>query len=187
MDPALLAIGGFALAALWFARGARAAPALPSGRRLTTYEVDQLARHIVTLGGYAGDVSPEMLVSMAWIESAFDPAAIGDNGGSHGLMQIRPSTAEDITARLGGTGYGGPLDLLDPALAMDYAARYLAWLRTWNGVRRSDAWIVQAYNGGPGTAAAGGNSMTARHLRRYQATAAALLNGQGLPNVASIA
>lgn len=188
---ALAAIGGFAV---WLARGGSSAAAAPSGSgspgssapgaRLTILEVEQLAQLTVAKGGY--DVDPAMLLSMAWIESAFDPRAVGDGGRSLGLLQIQATTAEDITRRLGGRGYSAPNDLFDAVLTMDFGARYVQWLRTWNGVRRPDQWVVEAYNGGPGTAAAGGNSMTRRHWCRYRHTLAAYQSGQTLPNVGTL-
>jgi soluble lytic murein transglycosylase-like protein len=184
-ETLLLAAAGLGLWA-WLRRPAAAAPSgssLPA-RQLTLLEVEQLAQHTVAAGGY--DVEPSMLVAMAWIESSFDPRAVGDGGRSLGLMQVQASTAEDITRRLGGRGYSAPDDLFDPALSMDLAARYVQWLRTWNGVRRPDSWVVQAYNGGPGTAAAGGNAATRRHLCRWQHTVAAYLAGQTLPNIAKL-
>lgn len=192
MHETLLALGILGgLAAWWFGRNpAEASPAPSSGstppRRLSLLEVEQLAKHTVALGGYAGDVDPAMLIGLAWIESAFDARAVGDGGRSIGLMQIQASTAEDITRRLGGRGYSSPEDLHDPSLAMDFAARYLAWLRTWNGVRRSDRWMIEAYNGGAGTAAAGGNTLTRRHACRWAHTVAAYRAGQALPNVAAL-
>lgn len=181
-------VGLAALVGLWLLRPAAAAPSSGSSsapaRRMTLLEVEELARHSVTAGGY--DVDPDMLIAMAWIESAFDPRAVGDGGRSRGLMQIQATTAEDITRRLGGRGYSSPDDLFDPALSMDFAARYVQWLRTWSGVRRSDAWVVQAYNGGPGTAVAGGNSGTRRHLCRYERVVYAYRTGQPLPNVATM-
>jgi len=187
MMPELLILGAFGLGLLLAARSPAAAPlpelAAQPRRRLTVLEVEQLAQLTVARGAY--DVDPAMLIAMAWIESGFDPRAVGDDGSSRGLMQIALRTAEDIQARLGGR-IRSPDDLFDAAVSMDFAARYVAWLRTWNGARRPDAWVVQAYNGGPGTAAAGGNSLTRRHLCRYEHTLAAYRAGRTLPNVASL-
>jgi soluble lytic murein transglycosylase-like protein len=80
-------------------------------------------------------VDPDLLAAVAEVESGFDPTA-RSSAGALGLMQIMPGTA----AELG-------VDPLDPAQAVDGAARYLAdALRDFGTVPLA----LAAYNAGPG-------------------------------------
>ena len=44
---------------------------------------------------------PAIVMAMIWRESNFDPKAVGDNGESHGLMQIQPKWNMDLMEQLG--------------------------------------------------------------------------------------
>lgn len=80
-------------------------------------------------------IQPSVLAAVAKVESAFDPTAVS-HAGATGLMQFMPSTAEAMG-----------VDPLDPASAIDGAARYLSEnLRRFGSLELS----LAAYNAGPG-------------------------------------
>lgn len=81
-------------------------------------------------------VDASLLAAVASVESNFDPGAVSP-AGAQGLMQFMPATA----AGLGVTP-------LDPASAVDGAARYLKDL---TGRFGSTELALAAYNAGPGT------------------------------------
>ena len=67
----------------------------------------------------ARGLPPEIAEAVAYVESGFDPNAVGGVG-EIGLMQIRPATAEML-------GHSdGALALFDPATNARFAVRYLA-------------------------------------------------------------
>lgn len=83
-------------------------------------------------------VDPALLSAVARAESGYDPSAVS-SAGALGLMQIMPGTA---------AGLG--VDPLDPAQAVDGAARYLAaQLERFGSVELA----LAAYNAGPGAVA----------------------------------
>lgn len=83
-------------------------------------------------------VDPTLLSAVARAESGYNPDAVS-SAGALGLMQIMPSTA---------AGLG--IDPLDPAQAVDGAARYLAQqLMRFGSVELA----LAAYNAGPGAVA----------------------------------
>ena len=67
----------------------------------------------------ARGLPPEVAEAVAYVESGFDPSAVGGVG-EIGLMQIRPTTAEMLGHA------GGALGLFDPATNARFAVRYLA-------------------------------------------------------------
>ncbi|MCV2489496.1 transglycosylase SLT domain-containing protein [Geodermatophilus sp. YIM 151500] len=81
-------------------------------------------------------VDPSLLAAVAQRESGFDSRAVSP-AGAQGLMQFMPATAR---------GLG--VDPLDPASAVDGAARYLGDLTRRFG---STDLALAAYNAGPGT------------------------------------
>jgi peptidoglycan DL-endopeptidase CwlO len=81
-------------------------------------------------------VDPSLLAAVAAQESGFDSRAVSP-AGALGLMQFMPATAR---------GLG--VDPLDPASAVDGAARYLSDLTRQFG---STSLALAAYNAGPGT------------------------------------
>ncbi len=74
---------------------------------------------IVRRAAEARGLPPEVAEAVAFVETGFDPSAVGGVG-EIGLMQIRPATAEMLGHR------GGALDLFDPETNARYAVRYLA-------------------------------------------------------------
>ena len=81
-------------------------------------------------------VDASLLAAVASQESGFDSQAVSP-AGARGLMQFMPATA---------AGLG--VNPLDPASAIDGAARYLSSLKTEFG---STELALAAYNAGPGT------------------------------------
>lgn len=74
---------------------------------------------IVRREASARGLPPEVAEAVAYVESGFEPDAVGTVG-EIGLMQIRPSTAEML-------GHdGGALALFDPGVNARFAVRYLA-------------------------------------------------------------
>jgi len=85
--------------------------------------------------GAAHGIQPSVLAAVAKTESAFDPNAVS-HAGAQGLMQFMPGTAADMG-----------VDPLDPASAIDGAARYLSQnLRRFGSLELA----LAAYNAGPG-------------------------------------
>ncbi len=81
-------------------------------------------------------VDASLLAAMASQESGFDSSAVSP-AGAQGLMQFMPATA---------SGLG--VNAMDPASAIDGAARYLSSLKKQFG---STELALAAYNAGPGT------------------------------------
>jgi cell wall-associated NlpC family hydrolase len=91
---------------------------------------------LFTRAGSRHGVDPALLAAVAKQESGFNASAVSP-AGAQGLMQFMPATAR---------GLG--VDPLDPASAVDGAARYLADLTEQFG---STELGLAAYNAGPGT------------------------------------
>lgn len=114
-------------------------------------------------------VDPDMILAMIQIESSGNPKAVRYEAHlddvSVGLMQTLGSTARWLAEDLGYTAYGLPSndDLLSPEVSIYFGAAYVQWLSTYRGERRSEQWIVESYNGGPGNS----NSQTQNHYRKY--------------------
>lgn len=68
----------------------------------------------------AHGIDPAIIMAMAYRESSYNAAAIGDNGNSFGLLQVQPYWHSDRMERLGCT------DLLDPFQNVTVAVDYLA-------------------------------------------------------------
>jgi len=91
---------------------------------------------LFTRAGNRYGVDASLLAAMASQESGFDSQAVSGSG-AQGLMQFMPATA---------AGMG--VNPLDPASAIDGAARYLSSLKHEFG---STELALAAYNAGPGT------------------------------------
>jgi soluble lytic murein transglycosylase len=90
------------------------------------------------------DVAPETILAVIRIESGFDVDATSD-AGAVGLMQILPSTAEEVARELRLPWTGGE-QLRDPATNIRLGTHYLTKL-----LARFDdlALALAAYNEGP--------------------------------------
>ncbi|MFW3170468.1 transglycosylase SLT domain-containing protein [Geodermatophilus sp. CPCC 206100] len=91
---------------------------------------------LFTAAGARHAVDPALLAAVASQESGFNASAVS-SAGAQGLMQFMPATAR---------GLG--VNALDPASAIDGAARYLSQL---SGQFGSTELALAAYNAGPGT------------------------------------
>lgn len=106
----------------------------------TTMTYAQMFREV----GQRYDLNWRMLAAQAYVESSFDPLALGSHG-DLGLMQIRPSTwrewAPAVTA-------ADPFDSYSNVLV---AAVYLDYLRTTLSKQGHSEreWMLVAYNWGP--------------------------------------
>lgn len=160
--PVVVALVGLALA---LSKRAGAAP----GGVLDAAGVRSFAERIT--GRYFPAVDPRMLVRMAWIESSFRPDAVRHewhlNDASVGLMQTLTRTAQWLWDDMGARAYPRPdmAALLDPETSLYFGAAYVNWLRRYGGRARSEQWIVESYNGGPGNS----NSQTRNHWAKYLA------------------
>ncbi len=129
------------------------------GRALSLAEVRGLARSTIDRNFPGLGLDPEMLVAIAWIESAFNPSAVriepqvGD--ASVGLMQTLVGTA-DWLASTDYSSFGSSVsfaDLFKPERSMYYAASYIHFLTFVSSERGpgrgSEEFVVRAYNAGP--------------------------------------
>ncbi len=92
-------------------------------------------RALFQQAGAAHGVDPGLLAAVAKVESGFNPSAVSP-AGAQGLMQFMPATASQFG-----------VDPLDPASAIDGAARYLRRLMDELG---SVELALAGYNAGPG-------------------------------------
>jgi len=99
---------------------------------------------VLRLASLAGARDPQLAAAIAKVESDFCADAVG-SAGECGIMQVLPSTAEQVLGR--------PVDcddLKNPAIGMAAGVRYLElMLDTFGG---DVARAVSAYNTGPGGA-----------------------------------
>lgn len=79
----------------------------------------ELQLHIIEQAEAHG-IDPAIVFAMAWRESSYDAAAVGDNGNSFGLLQVQPYWHSDRMERLGCP------DLFDPFQNVTVAVDYLA-------------------------------------------------------------
>jgi peptidoglycan DL-endopeptidase CwlO len=91
---------------------------------------------LFTRAGNRHGVDPALLAAVASQESGFDSGAVS-SAGAQGLMQFMPATA-----------HGLGVNPLDPASAVNGAAKYLSDLTAQFG---STSLALAAYNAGPGT------------------------------------
>lgn len=105
-------------------------------------------------------VDPRVLKSMAFVESSFNPEAVGPKtkyGRAQGLMQFMPATARAYKLR----------NPFDPNQAVPAAARYMKDLITQFDGDLSKA--LEAYNGGPRLV--GRSSQTKQYAQKVMAAA----------------
>jgi soluble lytic murein transglycosylase len=90
-------------------------------------------------------LDPALIAGIIYTESRFRDQT--SHAGAKGLMQLLPSTADDIARKSGGTAFVQG-DLADPQVNISYGAFYLRWLlRRYGG---NDVLAIAAYNAGAG-------------------------------------
>jgi soluble lytic murein transglycosylase-like protein len=111
---------------------------------LTRREIAELA---VTIVGEARrhQMDPVLVLAVMHVESLYNAFAVSSKD-AMGLMQILPSTGEELAAQLG-IRWEGPHTLFDPTANVRIGVAYLQQLRD-----RYDDWSIAlaAYNWGPG-------------------------------------
>lgn len=108
---------------------------------ITLYDVplsEELQTHIIETATVYG-IDPAIIFAIAYKESKYDPYAVGDSGGSLGLLQVQPYWHSERMERLGCP------NLLDPFQNVTVAVDYLVEMLTWYGT--IDKALV-AYNRG---------------------------------------
>jgi soluble lytic murein transglycosylase-like protein len=114
----------------------------PTG--LTRSEVDQLARTILA-EAKRNSLDPVLVMAVMHVESRFNNFAVSPVG-ALGLMQVLPSTGEELAAELG-VAWHGPQTLFDPTTNVRLGVAYLRQL----AMRYEDIpTALAAYNWGPG-------------------------------------
>ena len=166
-------LGTVALVALLLA-----APIAVSCARLSAEEVRQIAESTAATH-FARRVDPIMIRAMVETESSRWPCAIRFEfhlrDASIGLMQTLTATAQDMWDNQGYRAFPRPdgETLVRPEVSIYFGAAYIDWLSSWGGRARSERWIVESYNGGPGNS----NGQTQAHLARYLRNKGSLTNG----------
>lgn len=125
----------------------------------------QLARyaHLFAQAGATHGIDPEVLAAVAKVESGGNPTAVSSAGAS-GLMQFMPGTARAMG-----------IDPLDPAQAIDGAARLLVQQRNEFG---SLELALAAYNAGGGAVRRAGGIPPYGQTQAYVAKVMGLLGGR---------
>jgi soluble lytic murein transglycosylase len=91
------------------------------------------------------DVDPALIAGVIYAESRFVDQT--SEAGARGLMQITPSTANEIEQRSGGTTFDPATDLADPQINIQYGTYHLRELLDLYGGNEVAA--LAGYNAGP--------------------------------------
>jgi soluble lytic murein transglycosylase len=114
----------------------------------TIREVTLPLRHEDIIRQQAADkeVDAELIAAVIYAESRFTDQT--SEAGARGLMQITPSTANEIERRSGGTTFDPGSDLADPQINIQYGTYHLReLLDLYEG---NEVAALAAYNAGPG-------------------------------------
>lgn len=168
---ALVALAGAAAIALLLrspaaAGGTRSSASSSLEGQLSVNEVSGLAARTVAEHGF--DADPRILTTLAFVESSGNAdVGVHPDGVSLGLMGLTMGVVRDNAGR-GNLAFPATREaVLESAEASVYhAAAHLDWLRTFGGTRRSDEFVIRAYNRGVGGASAG---LGADYLERFKA------------------
>ena len=91
------------------------------------------------------ELDPSLIAAVIYAESRFRDQT--SHAGARGLMQLTPTTAEEIARRSGGTQFVQE-DLATPQVNISYGSWYLRWLLHRYG--ENEMLAVAAYNAGTG-------------------------------------
>ncbi|MEG2118444.1 MAG: lytic transglycosylase domain-containing protein [Clostridia bacterium] len=107
------------------------------------YKLDYI--DIVTEAATEYNVPPELIFAVIYSESSFDPNA-KSKAGAQGLMQLLPSTFDEISVRL----HEKPTknDIFDAKTNIRFGTFYISYLYRYFGDYRT---AIAAYNAGMGT------------------------------------
>lgn len=154
----------------------------PFGRPLTWIEANSIIGRLIADHFGHDRVDMGMAMTIASIESDFDPRAfraefhLGD--ASVGLFQTLTRTAKWLYADMGYRAQGEPsLDrLFDPTVSAYFGLAYLDYLANRHPTiaQHGEEQVVRAYNGGPGGAF---KAATDGYWRKYQARKRELFGG----------
>jgi soluble lytic murein transglycosylase len=111
---------------------------------LTDSEIEQVARTIAVESRRHG-LDPALVLAVIHVESRYDAYAVSPVG-AMGLMQILPTTGEELAAKEG-IVWRGPQTLFDPIVNVRLGVAYLKELTARYG---NTAMALAAYNWGPG-------------------------------------
>jgi len=133
-----LAAAGHRLLPAWYAESLPAVVA----RQVYPLEHEQAIRETAARKG----LDPALIAAVIYQESGFRDTVVSERG-AVGLMQLLPTTAEDVARRTGGVAFE-PGDLEDPALNIRYGSDQLRYLlELYDG---DVAAALAAYHAGPG-------------------------------------
>lgn len=120
--------------------------------------LDQELQDYIVKTSIENGVSPCIVFAVIETESDYDPAKMGDNGNSFGLMQIYKSVHLERMERLGVT------DLLDPYQNVMVGIDYLSELLRQGDIR----WALSFYNGNQGNPCQYSEIVLARAQQIYE-------------------
>lgn len=144
----------------------------PDGQPCLTQTEMKAMVDIIIDRHFKGRLDTVMICAIAEIESNRQPFAyryepkLGE--ASTGVMQTLQSTAEWLARDMGYRAYelqGASTMLYRPFVSVYFGAAFLKWLSTYDGKKRSEEFMVRAYNGGPKRAT---HKSTLRYWTRYQ-------------------
>ncbi|QGG96988.1 transglycosylase SLT domain-containing protein [Actinomarinicola tropica] len=139
-----------------------AAPAIGGAGWAPTGGGEAAFGDLFAAAGARHGIDPRILSAVARVESGYDPTAVSP-AGARGLMQFMPATA---------AGMG--IDPMDPAQAIDGAARYLtSQLRDFGSLELA----LAAYNAGPGAVRRHGGIPPYAETQNYVTKVMSILNG----------
>lgn len=111
---------------------------------LTLPEIHEVARAILD-ASKRYDIELDLVLAVIHVESRYDAFAVSPVG-ALGLMQILPSTGQELAERYG-IAWRGPRTLFDPVANVELGVAYLKQLSDRYG---STQLALAAYNWGPG-------------------------------------
>jgi soluble lytic murein transglycosylase len=127
--------------------GAVVAAIVAPGVDKAVKEIALPLRHEDIIRQQAADknLDPALIAGVIYTESRFRDQT--SHAGAKGLMQLLPSTADDIARKSGGTAFVQG-DLADPQVNISYGSFYLRYLLDRYG--GNDVLAIAAYNAGEG-------------------------------------